>query len=86
MEGGSAYVTLANFSFSKSQQMQKIIVSSLAILICAGLGSVLAWFALQPLQLTGVVSAIATVVLAMVLSVALFAGGIALAKAFKILK
>ena len=86
MEGGSAYLNLANFSFSKSEQMQKIIISSLAILICAGLGSVLAWFALQPLQLTGVVSAIVTVILAMVLSVAFFAGGIALAKALKVLK
>lgn len=66
--------------------MQKIIVSSLAILICAGLSSVLAWFALQPLQLTGVVSAIVTLILAMVLSVALFAGGIAVAKALKVLK
>ena len=66
--------------------MKKTIVSLIAIACCAGIGATLAWFILQPLGLSGIAAALATVFLAMVISVALFAGGIALAKALKLLK
>lgn len=66
--------------------MKKTIVSLIAIVLCAGIGSILAWLTLQPLGLSGIVAALVTVVLAMVFSVALFAGGIAVAKALKLLK
>ncbi len=66
--------------------MQKIIVSLIAIACCAGIGATLAWFMLQPLGLNGIAAALATVFLAMVISVALFIGVIAAAKALKLLK
>jgi hypothetical protein len=66
--------------------MKKILVSSVAILICAGIGTALAWLILLPLGLTGVVAALVTVFLAMILSSAAFAALIALGRALKILK
>ena len=66
--------------------MKKTIVSLIAIACCAGIGATLAWFILQPLGLSGIAAALATVLLAMVISVALFICIIAAAKALKFLK
>jgi len=63
--------------------MRSILPSLLAIVICGGVGATLAWFAVDALGWTGVAGAIATAMLAMVLAVAVFAGGIALAKALR---
>ena len=66
--------------------MKKTIVSLITIVCCAGIGATFAWFLLQPLGLSGIAAALATVFLAMVISVALFIGVIAVAKALKLLK
>jgi hypothetical protein len=63
--------------------MRSILPSLLAIMICGGIGATLAWFVVDALGWTGVVGAIATAMLAMVLAVAVFASGIALAKALR---
>ena len=66
--------------------MSKTLPSIIAILVCASAGSYLSWLFVGNLGLGGVLSAIVTVCLAMVLSVAAFAGVIALGKALKLLK
>ena len=63
--------------------MRSILPSLLAIVICGGVGATLAWIAVDALGWTGVSAAIATAMLAMVLAVAGFAAGIALAKALR---
>ena len=66
--------------------MKKTLISLLVITLCAGIGTAFAWLILQPLGLSGIAAALATVFLAMVISVALFIGVIATAKALKLLK
>lgn len=66
--------------------MKKTLISLIVITLCAGIGATLAWLILQPLGLSGIAAALATVFLAMVISVALFIGVIATAKALKLLK
>ena len=66
--------------------MSKTLFSIIAILACASAGSYLSWLLVGTLGLGGVLSAIVTVCFAMVLSVAAFAGVIALGKALKLLK
>jgi hypothetical protein len=66
--------------------MSKTLPSIIAILVCASAGSYLSWLFVGTLGLGGVLSAIVTVCFAMVLSVAAFAGVIALGKALKLLK
>lgn len=64
----------------------KVIPSLILIVLSAVPGVLLSWTLLAPLQLSGVLGALAHVVLAMVFAVAIFAGVIALGKALKILK
>lgn len=66
--------------------MSKILPSVIAILVCASAGSYLSWLFVGTLGLGDMLSAIVTVCIAMVLSVAAFAGVIALGKALKLLK
>ena len=66
--------------------MSKIFPSVIAILVCASAGSYLSWLFVGTLGLGDMLSAIVTVCIAMVLSVAAFAGVIALGKALKLLK
>ncbi len=63
--------------------MRSILPSLLAIMICGGIGATLAWLIVDALGWTGVAGAIATAMLAMLLAVAVFAAGIALAKALR---
>ncbi|MEO8738995.1 MAG: hypothetical protein ABI537_04735 [Casimicrobiaceae bacterium] len=61
--------------------MLSILPSLLAIIVCGGIGATVAWFAVDAMDWTGVTAAIATTILGMFIAVALFGGGIALAKA-----
>ena len=66
--------------------MSKTLPSLIAILVCASAGSYLSWLFVGSLGLGDVLSAIVTVFLGMVLSVAGFAGVVALGRALKLLK
>ena len=66
--------------------MSKTLPSLIAILVCASAGSYLSWLFVGTLGLGDMLSAIVTVCIAMVLSVAAFAGVIALGKVLKLLK
>ena len=66
--------------------MLSILPSLLAIIICGGIGATLAWFVVDGMDWTGVTAAIVTAILGMIIAVALFAGGIALAKALRLRK
>jgi hypothetical protein len=66
--------------------MSKTLPSIIAILVCASAGTYLSWLFVGTLGLGAVLSAIVTVLLAMVLSTAAFAGVIALGRALKLLK
>jgi hypothetical protein len=66
--------------------MSKTLPSIIAILVCASAGTYLSWLFVGTLGLGAVLSAIVTVLLAMVLSTVAFAGVIALGKALKFLK
>ena len=63
--------------------MRSILPSLLAIVICGGFGVTLAWFIIDALGWNGVAGAIATAMLGMFFAVAMFAVGIALAKALR---
>jgi hypothetical protein len=66
--------------------MKSYILSGIAILVCAIPASLLAWWAMESLDLSGVPLALATVFLAMVLSVVFFAGLAALGRATGVIK
>jgi hypothetical protein len=66
--------------------MKSYILSGIAILVCAIPASLFAWWLISLTGLTGTWQALATVPLAMVLSVALFAGLAALGKALGVIK
>jgi ABC-type sulfate transport system permease component len=63
--------------------MRSILPSVLAIAICGGFGATFAWFLVDTLGWTGVAGAIATAILGMFIAVAMFAVGVALAKALR---
>lgn len=66
--------------------MLSILPSLLAIIVCGGIGATVAWFVVDAMDWIGVTAAIATAILAMFIAVALFAGGIALAKTLRLRK
>ena len=66
--------------------MKSYLLSVLAILVSAVPGVWLAWFGMSSLGLEGVVLALATAVLAMVLSLSFFAGLVAIGRALHIVK
>lgn len=66
--------------------MKSYLYSILAILASAVPGTLLAWLTASSLGLTGVALALLTAFLAMVLSVALFAGLIAAGRALKLVR
>jgi hypothetical protein len=66
--------------------MKSYFLSILAILASAVPGSLLAWMIISSFDLTGVLQALATVFLAMVFSVLIFAGLVALGRLIKFTK
>ena len=62
------------------------VLSGIAIIICAGIGAMAAWIVVSSIGWGGVGGAVAMTVVGMVLATLLFAGGIALGKAFGLLK
>lgn len=66
--------------------MKSYLQSVLAILAAGIPGATLAWLAMSALGLTGLPLALATAFTAMVFSVAIFAGLVALGRALKIIK
>ena len=69
-----------------SSPMKSYIFSGLMIVACAVPGALLARFLLSPLDLPRVIFALAVVFVAMVISVATFAGLIYLGRLFKIIE
>ncbi|MEQ1519145.1 MAG: hypothetical protein ABL931_21930 [Usitatibacteraceae bacterium] len=67
-------------------EVKSYFLSVIAILCAAVPGTLLAYWSIIALGLSGVSQAIATVFLGLVLSVALFAGLIALGRALKLIK
>ena len=67
-------------------QMKSYLLSVLAILAAAVPAALLAWWGMSALGLSGIPLALATVFAGMVLSVAFFAGLIALGRALKLIK
>lgn len=63
--------------------MRSFIFRLLAIIVCGGAGAVIAWFSVSSLGATGVGAAVASAMLAMVLAVLFWAGGVALLAALK---
>jgi hypothetical protein len=66
--------------------MKSYILSGIAIIICAIPASMIAWWAMDSLELSDLPLALATVFLAMVLSVVFFAGLVALGRAVGVIK
>ena len=66
--------------------MKSYLLSVVAILIAAVPGALLAWWATSAFGLSGIPQALVTVFLGMILSVAFFAGLIALGRALKFIK
>lgn len=66
--------------------MKSYLLSVIAILTAAIPGTLLAWWGVAALGLSGIPQALATVIVGMVLSVAFFAGLIALGRALKFIK
>ncbi|MGH8714047.1 MAG: hypothetical protein ACREYB_08585 [Casimicrobiaceae bacterium] len=60
--------------------------SSIAIVICGGLGAVAAWMLVSALDFDGVGAALAIVFMAMVIATLLFATAIAVGRALHLLK
>ncbi len=69
-----------------TKDMKSYLLSVVAILIAAVPGSLIAHWGVSKLGLSGISLAIATVLVGMVLSVAFFAGLIALGRAVKFIK
>jgi hypothetical protein len=57
--------------------------SAIAILVCGGLGTAIAWFAVAPLGLDGIAAALTTAFAAMIAATLLFACGVALGRALQ---
>ena len=68
------------------KDMKSYLLSVVAIFCAAVPGTLLAWWGTSALGLSGIPLALATVVAGMVLSVAFFAGLIALGRVFKFIK
>ncbi|MEO8385497.1 MAG: hypothetical protein ABI583_09665 [Betaproteobacteria bacterium] len=68
------------------RDMKSYLLSVIAIFSAAIPGTLLAWWGTSSLGLTGIPMALVTVVAGMVLSVAIFAGMIALGRALKFIK
>ena len=66
--------------------MKSYLLSVVAIFSAAIPGTLLAWWGISSLGLTGIPLALATVFMGMILSVAFFAGLIALGRAIKFIK
>jgi hypothetical protein len=62
------------------------VLSGIAIIVCAAIGATTAWIIVSSIGWGGVGGAVAMTVVAMVLATLLFAGCIALGKAFGLLK
>jgi hypothetical protein len=60
--------------------------SSLAIIVCGGLGTALAWLLVSPLGLAGVAAGLVTAFAAMIAATLVFAGGVAAGRALRLLK
>ena len=67
-------------------EMKSYLLSVVAILVAAVPGTLIAYWAVSMLDLSGIPQALATVFAGMVLSVAFFAGLIALGRALKFIK
>ena len=68
------------------KDMKSYVLSVIAIFSAAIPGTLLAWWGMSSLGLTGIPLALVTVVAGMVLSVAFFAGMIALGRALRLIK
>jgi hypothetical protein len=64
----------------------KYLRSTIAIIVCGGLGTAIAWLLVSPLHLAGVGAGLLTAFVAMIAATALFAGGVALGRALNLLK
>jgi hypothetical protein len=60
--------------------------SAIAILVCGGLGTAIAWLAVSPLGLDGVAAGLTTAFAAMIAATVLFACGVALGRALQLFK
>jgi hypothetical protein len=60
--------------------------SAIAILVCGGLGTAIAWFVVAPLGLDGVAAGLTTAFAAMIAATLLFACGVALGRALRLFK
>ena len=57
--------------------------SAIAIVVCGGLGTAIAWLAMSPLGLEGVAAGLATAFAAMTAATLLFACGVAVGRALR---
>ena len=57
--------------------------SAIAILVCGGLGTAIAWFAVAPLGLDGIAAGLTMAFAAMIAATLLFACGVALGRALQ---
>lgn len=64
----------------------RYIASGLAIVICGGLGTGIAWLLISPLGLVGITAGLLTAFAGMIAATALFAGVVALGRALHLLK
>ena len=60
--------------------------SAIAILICGGLGTAIAWLLVSPLDLAGIAAGLLTAFVAMIVATLLFACGVAAGRALRFLK
>lgn len=60
--------------------------SAIAILICGGLGTAIAWLLVSPLDLTGIIAGLLTAFVAMIAATLLFACGVAVGRALRVSK
>jgi hypothetical protein len=60
--------------------------SAIAILVCGGLGTAIAWLVVSPLGLHGVAAGLTTAFAAMIAATLLFACGVALGRALQLFK
>ncbi|MGH8799177.1 MAG: hypothetical protein ACREX7_02955 [Casimicrobiaceae bacterium] len=64
----------------------KYVGSAIAIIVCGGLGAVIAWALVSSLDWDGVGAALAMVFIAMVIATLLFAAAVTLGRALHLLK
>ncbi|MEP6996099.1 MAG: hypothetical protein ABI900_00545 [Betaproteobacteria bacterium] len=60
--------------------------SAIAITLCGGLGTAIAWLLVSPLGLAGVAAGLATAFVAMIAATALFAAAVAARRALRLFK